>query len=76
MSKKDSTEFSSSSTFSWRGQPSIFSADSKFTSLAKAMAVNAKKLGTGLLKYPTSDSINTDTRLPADKTQVIRRGGI
>ncbi len=40
------------------------------------MAMNAKKLGTGLLKYPTSDSINTDTRLPADKQQAIRKGGI
>jgi len=28
------------------------------------------------VKYPTSDSINTDTRLPADKQQSIRKGGI
>jgi hypothetical protein len=48
------------SAFHWQGQPSIFMAEAKFTSTAKAVATNAKKLGTGMIDLPAGDSINTE----------------
>ena len=48
--------------FTWRtGQPSIFVTDGRFTWNAKAIATNAKKLGTAFVELPAMDSINTET---------------
>ena len=54
---------SQANAFAWRtGQPSIFAADGRFTWNAKAIATNAKKIGTAFVELPAADSINVETQ--------------
>jgi len=67
------------SVFNWRGQPSIFAKDPKFT-WKKPDANNVPK-GPGIILAGSAvrnatSSINTEALSPSAKTTRIRRGGV
>ncbi len=48
------------SPFNWRGKPSMFASDARFTWAAQKDAATAKKRGTDLLPIASNTTINTE----------------
>ena len=64
------------SPFNWRNAPSIFMADNHFCHGRHGDKVAATKNGVAILPADRNQSINTDTRRPADKSRALRKGTI